>query len=134
MMRDRTVQRRTTPRLCVLLASAASGLLGLGAPARASFVIVNYGTNNPTALSIAGYSQSFDSLPAGTGGGASLGSSPAGGWYPETPSGSGNYQPRLAGWDIFHSVSQATEGGQTGNDRFRVASAPSSTGSFYSLG
>src|SRR5881396_1885681 len=106
MMRGLTIQRRAKSRLCMLL--AAAGLVGFGMPARGSFVIVNYGTNNPTAMSIAGYSQSFDSLPAATGNGASLGNSPAGGWYPETSPGSGNFQPRLEGWDIFHSVSQAT--------------------------
>lgn len=76
-----------------------SGMMGKGCAAAAVAVVVggvsrgavNYGVDNPVSLGIGGYTQNFDSLPAGTG----AGTAQTGGWYPTVGSDS---NPRLAGW------------------------------------
>jgi hypothetical protein len=76
------------------------------------------------------YVQDFNSLPISPEN-TSLGGTPAG-WIDDTTTPGAN-QYSILGWYLYHPTS-VTEGGASGNQRFRISSAPGNTGSFYSFG
>lgn len=108
------------------LRAAIAGIIGIATMGTASSPVdaaVLYGVNNPVSMTLAGYTQNFDSLPAVTGN-----SSNQNGWY--ISNGTDNV-PRLPGWDVYETV--ATSGG-TGHERLYGGSTPTTTGAFLDLG